>query len=86
MSYTQISKEERLKLESYLEAGLTQECAAGKLGRSKGTISREIRRNGNLVTGRYDARAAHTRSKRRHYVKYPFFKHLVPPFFPRLID
>lgn len=67
MSYTQISKEERLKLESYLEAGLTQECAAGKLGRNKGTISREVERNRDPVSGRYDARAAHARSKRRRY-------------------
>lgn len=66
MSYTQISKEERIKLESYLEAGLTQECAAGKLGRSKSTVSREIERNTDS-SGRYDARRAQKCMRRRHY-------------------
>lgn len=67
MSHSQLSKEERLKLEAYRDAGCTQEQVAGKLGRNKSTIFREIERNSDPETGRYDARRAHTHSKRRRY-------------------
>lgn len=66
MSHSQLTKEERIRIESYLEAGFTQEQIAGKLNRDKGTISREIARNSD-PDGHYDARRAHARSKRRRY-------------------
>lgn len=62
MSYRQLSKEERIKLESYLEAGLTQGACALRLGRSPGTISRELQRNGPWV---YDGKRAQASTKKR---------------------
>lgn len=65
MSHRQLSKEERIQLEAYLRAGFDQKEIASRLERSESTISREIWRNGDPVTGRYDARAAHQRTGRR---------------------
>src|SRR3989338_6889291 len=66
MSHCQISKEERIKLETHLIDGLNQEQLAEKLGRSKGTISREIHRNSD-PDGTYHARRAHARAQRKRY-------------------
>lgn len=65
MSYGQLSKEERFKLEAYLQAGFDQKECASRLARSESTISREIWRNSDPVTGGYDARSAHQRTRKR---------------------
>lgn len=65
MSHCQLSKEERLRLEAYLEARFDQKECASRLQRSESTISREIWRNSDPVTGHYDARAAHRRARKR---------------------
>ena len=45
MSFKHLSLEERVKIESYLELGMSQSVIAEKIGRSRSTISREINRN-----------------------------------------
>ncbi|GEM_PF-1309883 len=65
MSHCQLSKEERIQLEAYLRADFDQKEIASRLERSESTISREIWRNGDPVTGHYDARAAHQRTRKR---------------------
>lgn len=65
MSHSQLSKEERISLEAYLLAGFDQKECASRLCRNESTISREIWRNGDPATGRYDARAAHQRTHKR---------------------
>lgn len=65
MSHRQLSKEERIQLEAYMRAGFDQKECALRLERSESTISREIWRNGDPVTGRYDARSAHLHAGRR---------------------
>lgn len=44
-TYRRVTAEDRFKLKTYLDAGLTQSEAAVKLGFDKSTISRELRRN-----------------------------------------
>jgi IS30 family transposase len=44
-TYRRVTAEDRFKLKTYLDAGLTQSEAAVKLGFNKSTISRELRRN-----------------------------------------
>ncbi len=45
MSYTHLTKEERYQIRAMLDANCTIRCIAGVLGRSPGTISRELNRN-----------------------------------------
>lgn len=45
MSYTHLTKEERYQIRAMLDANCTIRCIAGVLGRSPGTISRELTRN-----------------------------------------
>ncbi len=44
-SFKHLDIEERIKIESYLEQGLSQAEISRKLGRSRSTISRELKRN-----------------------------------------
>ena len=46
--YTHLSVEERILISHYLGQGGSICSIAGKLGRSKSTISQEVRRNKNL--------------------------------------
>ncbi|WP_413627318.1 IS30 family transposase [Fructilactobacillus vespulae] len=45
MTFNHLSFEERIKIEDYLEQGLSQAQIASKLGRSRSTICRELKRN-----------------------------------------
>jgi len=68
MKYTHLSQTERIKLETYLSAGLSQSEIAKKMGRDKSTISREVRRNTNkrgIGAKKYTAQKAHGKYKRR---------------------
>ena len=58
MSYTQISLDERQKLDAWKEAGLTQGEIARRLGRRSSTIGRELGRNGESRSNWYDAKKA----------------------------
>ncbi|WP_214828250.1 IS30 family transposase [Exiguobacterium sp. s26] len=45
MSYTHLTTAERVKIETYLELGMSIRSIARRLGRQPSTVSREIRRN-----------------------------------------
>ncbi|MGE9213570.1 IS30 family transposase [Exiguobacterium aurantiacum] len=45
MSYTYLTTAERVKIETYLELGMSIRSIARRLGRQPSTVSREIRRN-----------------------------------------
>lgn len=54
MAYSHITKEERFKIQSWLELNMPQDEIAQRLGKDKSTVSREIIRNQNLK-GKYTA-------------------------------
>ena len=65
MGYSHISKEQRYKIQSWLEINMSQKDIAERLGKDKSSISREIGRNKN-PSGKYTAGLADkTSSKRR---------------------
>jgi IS30 family transposase len=64
--YTQLTKEERIEIASLLKSGqLNQTQMAIQIGKSKSTISREINRNKDPVTGSYNYSVAHKQAKER---------------------
>ena len=69
--FSQLSHEERIRIEVLLQQGLSRSDIARQLGRSASTISREINRNGVV---RYSASRAQKQTERRHRQKY---KHTV---------
>lgn len=58
MSYTQLSTEDRLKLEAWRVDGISNGEIARRLGKHVTTIGRELHRNGNSYSGWYNARVA----------------------------
>lgn len=65
-AFTQLSKEERIRIEVLLHQGLSFSSIARELGRSVSTISREVKRN----KGRsYQAHRAQQKTQRRHREK-----------------
>ena len=52
MSYTHLTTTERVKIETYLELGMSIRSIARRLGRQPSTVSREIRRNPDYVAER----------------------------------
>lgn len=56
MGYTHITKEQRFKIQSWLEIGMNQKDIAEYLGKDKSSLSREIKRN-TFKTG-YNAKRA----------------------------
>ena len=66
MAYSHIIKEERFKIQSWLEIGMSQQDIAIRLGKDKSALSREISRNTN-ASGKYTAgladRASHKRRR-----------------------
>lgn len=66
MPYAHLTKEERIRLESFLIAGKKQKDCARLLGRSESAISNEIRKNSD-PDRTYRARSAHKRSCRRKW-------------------
>lgn len=65
-AFTQISKEERVKMEVLLHQGWSFSAIALELHRSPSTISREVQRNGGRV---YQATPAQAQAVRRHREK-----------------
>ena len=63
MSYRQLNETERERIDELSCKGHGPTAIGQELGRHKGTISRELRRN--RVQGRYSARAAHEAAVRR---------------------
>jgi len=67
--YTQLTKEERISLSSLSKSGkFNQTQIALQLGKSKSTISREITRNKDPVSGCYNYSVAHKQAKERKSV------------------
>jgi len=64
MVYLHITKEQRFKIQSWLELLMPQDEIAARLGKDKSSISREIKRNTNS-TGKYTAGLADKLSHRR---------------------
>lgn len=64
MGYTHITKEQRYKIQSWMEIGLSQIEIAERLGKDKSSLSREIRRN-KMASGRYTAGLADKTSRKR---------------------
>ena len=66
MAYSHIIKEERFKIQSWLEIGMSQQDIAIRLGKDTSALSREISRNTN-ASGKYTAgladRASHKRRR-----------------------
>lgn len=56
MSYTPLTTRERVKIETYLELGMSIRSIARRLGRQPSTVSREIRRNPGYESGRAQER------------------------------
>ena len=58
MSYTHLTTAERVKIETYLELGMSVRSIARRLGRQPSTVSREIRRNPGYTAERAQERYA----------------------------
>ena len=56
MSYTHLTTTERVKIETYLELGMSIRSIARRIGRQPSTVSREIRRNPDYVAERAQKR------------------------------
>ena len=61
MSYTHLTTTERVKIETYLELGMSIRSIARRLGRQPSTVSREIRKNPGYTAER--AQERYTKSK-----------------------
>lgn len=64
MAYTHITKEERFKIQAWLELSLPQNEIAERLGKDESSVSREINRNKNSA-GKYTAGWADNASRKR---------------------
>jgi transposase, IS30 family len=64
-THTKLTKEERIEIATFLKAGCSQTQIAYHLNKSKSTISREITRNKDPVTGEYRYSLAHRLTKQR---------------------
>lgn len=64
MTYSHITREQRCKIQSWLEIGLSQEDISFRLGKDKSSVSREISRNTNSQ-GRYTSGLADKAARER---------------------
>jgi IS30 family transposase len=64
MGYTHITKEQRYKIQAWLEIDMNQKDIAERLSKDEGSVSREINRNKNAA-GKYTAGLADKISRRR---------------------
>ena len=64
MGYSHITKEQRYKIQSWLELLMPQDEIAARLSKDEGSISREIKRNKNPA-GKYTAGSADQASRKR---------------------
>jgi IS30 family transposase len=64
MGYTHITKEQRYKIQAWLELSMAQDEIAERLDKDEGSVSREISRNKNAL-GKYTAGLADKASRRR---------------------
>lgn len=66
MSHTQLTRDDRVALAAFLLAGKTQKAIAERLGKSPGTLSREVARNED-DDGVYRGGSAHQKTRTRRY-------------------
>ena len=64
MAYTHITKEQRFKIQSWLEINMSQKDISEHLGKDESSLSREISRNANSL-GKYTAGLANKASCKR---------------------
>jgi len=64
MAYTHLTKEQRYKIQSWQELGMTQSTMAERLGKDPSTVSRECGRNSDR-NGRYQGSHAATLTRKR---------------------
>lgn len=64
MAYSQITREQRFKIQAWLEIGMSQKDIAGRLAKDKSSLSREISRNQN-ASGKYTAGLADKAFRKR---------------------
>jgi transposase, IS30 family len=64
-THTKLTKDERIEIATFLKAGCSQTQIAYHLKKNKSTISREITRNKDPVTGEYKYSFAHNQAKER---------------------
>jgi IS30 family transposase len=69
MKYKQLTLKERYHISTLLQRGYTQKEIAEHIGVHPSTISREIRRNWDGCTNRYEYTTAHFNTKQRHQCK-----------------
>ena len=72
MSYTHLTEHERYVINHLRQAGKSMTAIGQQLGRSTGTISRELRRNGSADSGGYWDYQAHARAKARRRSPRPY--------------
>jgi transposase, IS30 family len=64
-THTKLTKDERIEIATFLKAGCSQTQIAYHLKKNKSTISREITRNKDPVSGEYKYSFAHNQAKKR---------------------
>ena len=67
MAHTHLTKEQRFKIQTWLEDGLSQAETARRLGKNKSTISRELQKN-RYPSGRYHGGHADLVSRQRRKI------------------
>ncbi|AFS71015.1 IS30 family transposase [Exiguobacterium antarcticum] len=74
MSYIHLTTSERVKIETYLDLGLSVRKIAGRLGRQPSTISRELRRNPHYAASHANQRYVERKKKCGARTKFTFEK------------
>jgi len=69
MTYKQLTLQKRYQIWALLQQGYRQKEIAKELGVHPSTISREIRRNWDMHTGKYEYTTAHFNTEHRHKSK-----------------
>nr|WP_241497445.1 helix-turn-helix domain-containing protein [Sulfurovum riftiae] len=72
MKYKQLTLTERYHISLFLERGCTQKEIAKELGVHPSTISKEIRRNWDANSDKYEYTSAHFNTQKRHLSKPKF--------------
>jgi len=83
MGYKQLTLKERYRISALLEKGYKKKSIAESIGVHPSTISREIKRNSDKLSGEYDYEKAYLDTKRRHKEK-PKYR-VITPFLEKYI-
>jgi IS30 family transposase len=82
MKYKQLTLKERYHISTLLERGYKQKEIAAQIGVHPSTVSREIKRNWDNSSNRYEYSTAHLNTKNRHQFKpkYTVIDHTVEKY------